>query len=448
MSEWACKRCGSRLKVSNVGFYCEQCGAKYVLRRKDLGTTPLNAQGEYFAPEKKLFDDIPDEAILPDRQFALDFRNEVVQTLWSNGFTGAKMDSMVYGHSVALCYVKEDPASASRHEPLTALLKNLPKDRVYYDGNKEAYCVERAWEKPFTMQFGRLLADEKTDALYDGLPAFETGFPIGRYATNEVAFTDFSETDSLLITGGPKTGKTTFLHSMLLGLMARYSPSEVRFLPIEPKTENFSCYEGSPHLLTGRVVHGLAEGLRALEWATRESDRRLEMVKACFGERAWNRCFYELNACMGKESRLPRIVIAIDGFDRLADEYGLSFLEKTQRIAKISRKTGVHLVMTSNRPGSLYGQRDLYFFRARLAFKVEKENESVNAIRFPGAETLAPRGEFLLRCLGDGLPRRITAPYVELQHRLRIIEYVKRHNEARFDGEAAAFINGSDTTSD
>lgn len=439
MSGWYCQKCGGKLKYANVGLLCGQCGAKYVLKLKKRENVWSWAQ-PYARPTEDLFEGISDDAILPDEAYITEKRNEIIAELWKKGFTSAKIHSIECGYCAFRCYIDSGNDGKPDYKCLETLLNALPNDRVYFDRDKKLFCVETTWKKAFSMQFGKMFSEAFQGDRDIACDALEMEFPIGRYETNEIVMTNFEEIRSLLIGGAPDSGKTMLLHSVLLGVASRYSPAQARFLLIDDKEGGLVCYRGLPHLLTGDVITDAGQAMRALDWAIGEIGRRDKMLQACFQPLEWYHRFPAFNERLDAESRLPRLIIVIDGYDRLFTKYGAEFIRKTQQLVGGARQAGVHLIMTTKHPENVFGQRDFYFVSTRFVFHTKREQDSVNLTRFAGGEVLYPHGEFLWRDGSNLLPTRITAAYVDAQQKFQIIEYIKTHNEASFDEKAKKYI--------
>lgn len=244
---------------------------------------------------------------------------------------------------------------------------------------------------------------------------------IGRTPDGQTIIEDMSEFPHALVAGATNSGKSVFLRSVLLCLMARYGPADIRFLIIDPKRTDFSFFNGLPHVISGNAITDPAEARdRLLELVRTEMPRRQDILAGrSLKVKDFNQRY--------PAEALPPIVAMIDEYAQL-----ISIMSKRERdaferdlmsLAAVARSTGIHLILATQRPsadvvtGTLTANLD-----ARIAFKVASAVNSRIVIDQNGAENLLGRGDLLFR-RPSGEILRAQAPFVD---EVEIQAYVKR----------------------
>jgi S-DNA-T family DNA segregation ATPase FtsK/SpoIIIE len=223
-----------------------------------------------------------------------------------------------------------------------------------------------------------------------GPAALAVGF--GRDVSGTPVVGDLATLPHLLIAGATGTGKSVCLNSLIACLLCRNTPDDLRLLMIDPKRVELSGYNGIPHLIAPVVVEP-DRVVGALAWVTREMDRRYK-VFARVGAR--NMEGYNRLAISQGEARLPYIVVFIDELAHLMMVAADDVERLVCRIAQLSRATGIHLVIATQRPSvDVVTGLIKANFPARVAFLVSSQVDSRVILDAPGAEKLLGRGDAL-----------------------------------------------------
>jgi S-DNA-T family DNA segregation ATPase FtsK/SpoIIIE len=240
----------------------------------------------------------------------------------------------------------------------------------------------------------------------------------------------------LLIAGATGSGKSACLNSVIMSLVYKASPEDVRLILIDPKLVEFTRYKNLPHLLTGEIINDGTEALNAFRWLKVEMDRRyMQFAKNLVSD------LTEYNKCpavkSGEEEKLPYIVLIVDELAELMMSQNRKDLEeKIMSMAQKARAAGIHLILATQRPsvdvitGTIKAN-----LPSRIAFSVKSVIDSRTILDSAGAETLLGRGDMLYAPLGVDDPRRVQGAYVTTDEVTTVIEYVKEHNEGIFDDE-------------
>ena len=251
---------------------------------------------------------------------------------------------------------------------------------------------------------------------------------LGKDISGRPVVTDLAKMPHLLIAGATGTGKSVCLHAMLLSLLYKATPEEVRLLLIDPKRIELSVYENIPHLLYPVVLEPKT-ATQALKWAVAEMERRYQLLEEA---RARNLDSYNAEA----EEKLPYLVIVVD---ELADLMVVSSKEvetSLTRLAQMARASGIHLLLATQRPSVdvLTGIIKANF-PARISFQVSSRTDSRTILDTGGAERLLGAGDMLFLPPGTSKLKRIHGAYVSEREVKRVVEYWKAQGEPEYQLE-------------
>ncbi len=249
---------------------------------------------------------------------------------------------------------------------------------------------------------------------------------LGKDISGKPVVTDLARMPHLLIAGATGTGKSVCLHAMLISLLYKSLPDEVRFLLIDPKRIELSVYEGIPHLLHPVVLEPKM-ATQALKWAVSEMERRYQLLEEA---RARNLESYNQEA----EEKLPYIVIVVD---ELADLMVVSSKEvemSLTRLAQMARASGIHLLLATQRPSVdvLTGIIKANF-PARISFQVSSRTDSRTILDTGGAERLLGAGDMLFLPPGTSKLQRIHGAFVSEKEVRRVVEFWKAQGEPEYE---------------
>jgi DNA segregation ATPase FtsK/SpoIIIE, S-DNA-T family len=243
--------------------------------------------------------------------------------------------------------------------------------------------------------------------------------PLGLDVSGAPLIADLSKMPHVLIAGTTGSGKSVLINAWISSLLFRASPSEVKFIMIDPKRVELTGYNNIPHLLVPVVVEA-AQSVSALKWALKEMDRRY--IK--FAESGVKN-IDSYNELAGFQA-LPYIVIFID---ELADLMALAPVEvedSIARLAQMARATGIHLILSTQRPSVdvLTGLIKANI-PSRISFSVSSMIDSKVIIDSPGAEKLLGRGDMLYVPPDQAKPTRIQGAFISEQDVKRLTNFIK-----------------------
>lgn len=253
-------------------------------------------------------------------------------------------------------------------------------------------------------------ASRKTVALTGLLdtPAYQEGprlcVALGKDIAGEPVIVDIAKMPHLLVAGTTGSGKSVGINTMIVSLLKRNTPEQVRFIMIDPKMLELSVYSGIPHLLLP-VVTDPAKAVRALQWAVNEMTERYELM-AKAGVR--NISGYNQSA----DKKLPFIVVIIDEVADLMMVAGKEVERVVQRLAQMARAAGIHVIMATQRPsvdvitGTIKAN-----FPTRISFQVTSRIDSRTILGEQGAEQLLGAGDMLYMGGGSKI-RRVHGAFI------------------------------------
>ena len=260
---------------------------------------------------------------------------------------------------------------------------------------------------------------------------------LGKDISGQPVITDLARMPHLLIAGATGTGKSVFLHSVILSLIYKSTPQEVRLLLIDPKRIELSVYEGIPYLLHPVVLEPRM-ATKALRWAVSEMERRYQLLEE---HRARNLDFYNQEA----EEKLPYIVIVIDELADLMVVASKEVETLLTRLAQMARASGIHLLLATQRPSvDVITGLIKANFPARISFQVSSRTDSRTILDTQGAERLLGAGDMLFLPPGASKLKRIHGPYVSEKEVLRVIEFLRAQGEPEYLADFEALEEESD----
>ncbi len=241
----------------------------------------------------------------------------------------------------------------------------------------------------------------------------------------------------LLIAGATGTGKSVGLNSMIISLLYKATPEEVKFIMVDPKRIELSVYDGIPHLISP-VVTDMKKATNALFWAVREMERRYELL-AKNGVR--NILQYNELADKGgtkdteegEAEKLPYIVVIVDEFADLMMVASKDVESALIRLAQMARAAGIHLILATQRPSVdvLTGIIKANF-PTRISFQVSSRIDSRTILDSNGSERLLGNGDMLFLPPGTGRLQRIQGAYISETEIARITGYLKEQQAPRY----------------
>jgi DNA segregation ATPase FtsK/SpoIIIE, S-DNA-T family len=310
---------------------------------------------------------------------------------------------------------------------------------------------------------------------YNDAPGVLT-LALGKDIAGKPAITDLARTPHLLVAGTTGSGKSVAVNAMILSLLYKAEPRQVRLILIDPKMLELSVYDAIPHLLAP-VVTDMKLAPNALNWCVGEMERRYKLMST-LGVR--NLAGYNQKIADAKKAgkplthpfsltpdapealeEMPLIVVVVDELADLMMVTGKKIEELIARIAQKARAAGIHLILATQRPSvDVITGLIKANIPSRIAFQVASKIDSRTILDQMGAEALLGQGDMLYLPPGTGYPQRVHGAFVSDAEVHRVVEHLKAQGEPQYiegileggilspDGDDAASVDGPDAESD
>ena len=266
------------------------------------------------------------------------------------------------------------------------------------------------------------------------LPAFKKmAVPVvlGKDIAGDAQVLDLSKTPHLLIAGATGSGKSVCVNSLILSILYKRSPQDVRMILIDPKIVELKLYNDIPHLLTP-VITEPKKAFQALQYCLCEMERRYALLDG-MGVRdiaSYNKRIVERKIATEK---LPYIVLIVDEFADLMATTGKELESTVARLAAMSRAVGIHLVLATQRPSiDVITGLIKANIPSRIAFMVASKMDSRIIIDQVGAEKLLGKGDMLYASAEVPFPMRIQGTFVSDTEVENVVEFVKQYGEPEY----------------
>ncbi len=267
---------------------------------------------------------------------------------------------------------------------------------------------------------------------------------LGRDITGTPIYADMSKMPHAIVAGATGSGKSVTIHSIITSLLYHNGPESLRFIMVDPKRVELTLYKGIPHLITP-VITDAKKAILALKWAINEMTRRYDIFEEL---RVQNINIYhnDILAPAVKEherkkakdadtvsdlpEQMPHIVVIIDELADIMQMYPRELEAAIVRLAQMSRATGIHLLLATQRPevkvitGLIKAN-----VPTRIALKVNSNIDSRTILDGPGAEKLLGAGDMLYLASDVAKPRRVQAPFISGDEVKKIVQFLNKHND-------------------
>lgn len=258
-------------------------------------------------------------------------------------------------------------------------------------------------------------------------------FALGKEISGSIKVCNLAKMPHLLVAGSTGSGKSVCLNSIIVSLIYKNSPEDLKMILIDPKRVEFNMYNGLPHLMVENVITETDKAINALNWSIDEMERRFILF-----QEAKARNIGEYNMCQsvlsGEEKKLPYIVIIIDELADLMMLAKKDIEDKIMRLAQKARASGIHLILATQRPsvnvitGTIKAN-----FPSRIAFAVTSFVDSKTILDSAGAEKLLGKGDMLYAPSDQAEAIRIQGCYIDGKEVERVVNYIKTNNDYDFD---------------
>ena len=270
---------------------------------------------------------------------------------------------------------------------------------------------------------------------------------LGKDVTGHAHFSNIARMPHGLIAGTTGSGKSVTIQNIIISLLMRNSPDQLRFILVDPKRVELTLYNKIPHLLTP-VITDAKKAIRALGWAVKEMQRRYDILqsesvqniasyhKNVYGpaKAEWTEAGEDQETRDGLPESLPYIVIILDELNDLMQAYPRELEGMIVRLAQMSRAVGIHLILATQRPsvnvitGTIKAN-----VPTRVAMAVASQIDSRTIIDQVGAEQLLGQGDMLYLSSDSPRPMRLQSAFVSEEEIKKVVDYLKKQDADMLD---------------
>jgi S-DNA-T family DNA segregation ATPase FtsK/SpoIIIE len=386
--------------------------------------------------------------------------SNIIKRTFQNFGIMVEMDEVSVGPSITRYALK--PAEGVRLSKITTLQHDLELALAAAPIRIEAPIPGKSLvgiEIPNTVKstvgLGTLLGEETWRTNHN--PLF---VPLGKGISGLAQFMNLAKMPHVLVAGATGAGKSVTMHTIITSLLYRNSPEQLRFIMVDPKRVELTMYNGIPHLLTP-VVTEAKKAILTLKWATKEMDRRYDILQEekCRDISSYHKNIlqpalekYEKQKAAGKfgegeEPELPElmpyIVVIIDELADLMSAYPRELESAIVRLAQMSRAVGIHLMIATQRPSvNVITGLIKANVPARIALQVASQIDSRTILDMSGAENLLGAGDMLFLSAELPKPIRLQSAFISENEVKNVVKFLKDH----YDGTLGDEINVTTNT--
>ena len=401
---------------------------------------PKHVWKKYVRPSLDLLDDYPENSNVNTGEIE-DNKRIIVETLERYRIASHISNVTIAPAITRYDVVIEDNTNSKRALGYRdAIAMNLKKDNVdaYLNYGKGALSIE----VPNNHRSNVGLKNMLTSSNYLNSKPNTLTFALGKNIDGEAICPDITRMPHLLVAGTTGSGKSVCLNVLLLSLLYKYGPEELRLILVDPKQVELISFDKLPHLMINEIITDASRAVKALGWAVNEMERRYSLFKEMTEAGVATKTLDEYNAHLPPDGeKLAKIVIVLDEFADLMLQNKKDIENRIIKLGAKARACGIHLILATQRPsvdcitGLIKSN-----LPARIGFRVNSFDDSRTIFDVGGAEKLLGQGDLYLRA-GSSDMMRIQCAFVDTHEVQNITDFIKANNETYFDQDASDFIN-------
>ena len=371
-------------------------------------------------------------------------KENIIATLEEFKVTGATIASVTFGPTVTRYNValprSVSPKKIVSLEASIAMNLHAKEVSVYPNYEDGVVSIEVPNKERQFVQLGCMLSGNT----FVNAPPGSLMFAMGKNVANAKVYGDISKMIHLLVAGSSGSGKSVFLGALIVSMIYKYSPEELRLILIDPKKTEFVLYNNLPHLMINEIITEAKKAVQSLNWAIGEMNRRYTLFEQMSRSGKYVVNLDQYNEQLEKNERLPKIVIIIDELADLMLAAKKDIEDKIQNLTQKARAAGIHLIVATQRPSAdvITGVIKSNL-STRIAFAVASDVDSRVILDQSGADKLLGKGDFLYSMPGINTPVRVQSAFISPTDSQKVVNFIKENNEAYYDEEAAAYINNT-----
>ncbi|MBI5862795.1 MAG: DNA translocase FtsK 4TM domain-containing protein [Rhodocyclales bacterium] len=419
---------------------------KAIARVEKERQTPLffDAPGGALPPLHLLSEPTHSPADLPSQE-TLEFTSRLIERKLADFNVTAKVVSALPGPVVTRYEI--EPATGVKGSQIVGLAKDLARALslvsirvVETVPGKSCMALELPNPKRQIVRLSEIIGSQAYHGMHSPL-----SISLGKDISGQPVVADLAKMPHLLVAGTTGSGKSVGVNAMILSLVYKSEPKDVRLIMVDPKMLELSIYEGIPHLLAP-VVTDMTKAANALNWCVGEMERRYKLMSALgvrnlagynskineaqkAGEHIPNPFSLTAMTEIGPEplTTMPYIVVVIDELADLMMVVGKKVEELIARLAQKARAAGIHLILATQRPSvDVITGLIKANIPTRIAFQVSSKIDSRTILDQMGAEALLGQGDMLYLPPGSGLPVRVHGAFVADDEVHRVVDHLKK----------------------
>ncbi len=391
-----------------------------------------NTVTEYVKPPVSLLDPIPKAVNQGNSNAELTaMANKLEDTLKSFG-VNVTVENVTCGPTVTRFELK--PEVGVKVSRITSLIDDIKLSLAVSNirieapiPGKSAVGIEIPSSSPNSVYFRELIEDRSFTDSKAGI-----AFAVGKDIYGQIIVSDIAKMPHLLIAGATGSGKSVCINTLIMSLLFKYSPDELKLIMIDPKVVELSVYNGIPHLFCP-VVTDAREAAASLNWAVQEMMKRYKLFKdlGVRNIKGYNdKVSKEENAAEAGYEKMPSLVIIVDEFADLMMVASKEVEDAVCRIAQLARAAGIHLVLATQRPSvNVITGVIKANIPSRIAFSTSSAIDSRTILDMAGAERLIGHGDMLFLPSGKSEPDRLQGSFLKDEEIERVIDFIKENNE-------------------
>lgn len=410
---------------------------------------PPHVWKKYVRPSLDLLEDYP-EYNSADTAEVEESKRIIVETLESFKIDCVVSDVVVGPAITRFDVIIQDRTNIKnslRYRESIAMALKKENVNAYLNYSKGALSIEVPNSKRSTVGLKSMMLSSS----YINAKTNSLTFALGKNVEGACICPDITKMPHLLVAGTTGSGKSICLSSLLISLLYKYGPEELRFILVDPKQVEFISYDKLPHLMINEIIYDVDKAIKALNWAIKEMERRYTLFKdmtetganAKGNIKIATKDLNEYNAHLEEgQEKLPKIVIVLDEFGDLMLQAKKDIESRIIKLVQKARAAGIHLILATQRPsvdcitGLIKSN-----LPTRIGFKVGSFDDSRTIFDIGGAEKLLGRGDMYFRSAERPDLMRIQGCFVDTPEVQKVTDFIKQHNETYFDQSVSDFIN-------
>lgn len=402
---------------------------------------PKHVWKKYVRPSLDLLDDYPENANVNTAE--IEESKQIICDTLADYRIESRISNVVVGPAITRYDViiedRTNIKNALKYREAIAMALMKENVNAYLNYSKGAISIEVPNSSRCVVGLKTMLA---SSAFLNSKPNSLT-FTLGKNVEGQVVCPDITKMPHLLVAGTTGSGKSICLSTLIISLLYKYGPEELRFILVDPKQVEFISYDKLPHLMINEIIYDVDKAIKALNWAIKEMERRYQLFKEMTEKGVATKNLTEYNAHLPEgEEKLPKIVVILDEFGDLMLQAKKDIESRIIRLVQKSRACGIHLILATQRPsvdcitGLIKSN-----LPTRIGFKVNSFDDARCIFDIGGAEKLLGKGDLYFRSAENPELARIQGCFVDTHEVQKVTDFIKQNNETYFDQSVSDFIN-------